>query len=68
VFLDEIESEYGDKVCWLTIGKVLECSMPLCEEFKTVLIERGQPISHSEDANWTCDLALLTDICEHLDT
>jgi hypothetical protein len=70
-FLDEIKSEYGDtvyysEVCWLSKSKVLQRLLSLLEEIKVFLIEREQPVSHSEDESWICDLAFLTDICGHM--
>jgi hypothetical protein len=50
----------------LAKGNVLQCFLSLLEEIKIFVTEKCQPVSHSEDASWVCDLAFLTNICGQL--
>jgi hypothetical protein len=49
------------------LAEVKFCSV-FCQYEKKLnfFIEKGQPISHFEDASWISDLAFLTDVCGHL--
>jgi hypothetical protein len=42
--------------------KVLHRFLSLLVDIKVLLIEKGQPASHYEDASCECDLAFLTNI------
>jgi hypothetical protein len=54
------------EVHWPSKGKVLQHFLSLLEKVTVFFIEKGQPVSHFEDASWECDLPFLADICGHL--
>jgi hypothetical protein len=67
VFFDKIRSEtvYYSEVHWVSKCKALQHFISLLEEIRVFCVEKGQPVSHFQNARWVFDLSL-TDICWNL--
>ena len=69
-FLEDVEAECGDLICycevrWLSKGKMLKRFYDLRDEIATFMDMKGKIIPELSDDNWVRDLAFLVDLTMH---